>query len=951
MRRAIHGAPAEALRQALETLAGLSFWISWTADPDLAPETVVSARCMRDAAKALRKAASLLDQAADWTYPPPETARRAAAPVSGASPDDSSVGGAGPPAASTRVPQERQPEAEPSAARAGACRPERAASAPPIRPSMETRMNHIAPPPEPLIREIPLSCLALAPENVRKTPANEYAEAELIASIKAHGLLENLVARADDPAEDGAERFAVVAGGRRLAALKALAEGGTLDADHPVPCKIAANGNAGELSLAENVVRIAMHPADQVVAFSTLAASGVTVAAIAARFGVTERLVEQRLRLGNAAPELLDAYRADEIDLETLKAFSVTTDHDRQRAVWEQVSGQGHRPSAWQVKRMLTEERVPAGSPMARFVGVAAYEAAGGPVLRDLFADEYEHGVWLEDPALLIELAMKKLQAAADELSTRWKWAEAMADVDWSATARFGRIQPEPSQPTDAEKAEIERLRTRHDELVNMNEDEWTDQLVEEAEAIEPRLDEIEAQVEARARYKREDFAMAGCIASIGRDGSLQVIDGLVKPEDMPKPAEPDAAGADTQSADGGDNDTGTESGRIAGPALSTPMQPPKDREAEARKEAGVGIGLADDLRSIRTALVKAHLAEDFEAAFDLTVFQLVRAVFARGYTASWHALDIAFNETADRPTNRTNDDDFAGWNPGEAMLADWSHLPFEWMEGDDDAACFTALRALPRADKEKLFAAAVARTVKGQLAFEHDARPELEATVARLDIDFAKHVRPTADMLWSRIRKDRILDVARQTLGTAWASARSKYKKADLAKAMEEAFAAGTPPVGIGATAHAATLAWIMPGFAAFDAGGADADTATKAAPADNRAETPDASGDATAGTADASAAPESDTARTPEGPAKSNGHDASTVPEGEGGAEPVNGEGGGEDRPADPSIADAIDAMNAVPTADGGPRVIVQTVGPVNGQAPDSDPLDIPEFLRRVH
>ena len=66
-----------------------------------------------------------------------------------------------------------------------------------------------------------------------------------------------------------------------------------------------------------------MLPADQVVAFSQLAKSGATVAAIAARFGVTERLVEQRLRLGNAAPELLDADREDAIDLETLKAFSV----------------------------------------------------------------------------------------------------------------------------------------------------------------------------------------------------------------------------------------------------------------------------------------------------------------------------------------------------------------------------------------------------------------------------------------------------------------------------------------------------------------------------------------------------------------------------------------------------------------------------------------------------
>ena len=65
MTRAIHGAPAEALRRALDALSQLSFWIAWTADPDLAPEPHVSVRCIRDAASALRKAADLLDQAAD----------------------------------------------------------------------------------------------------------------------------------------------------------------------------------------------------------------------------------------------------------------------------------------------------------------------------------------------------------------------------------------------------------------------------------------------------------------------------------------------------------------------------------------------------------------------------------------------------------------------------------------------------------------------------------------------------------------------------------------------------------------------------------------------------------------------------------------------------------------------------------------------------------------------
>ena len=839
-------------------------------------------------------------------------------------------------------------------------------------------MNHIASPPVSIIREIPLSRLALAPENVRKTPPDGYAQTQLLASIKAHGLLENLVARADDADADG-ERFAVVAGGRRLAALKALAEDGTLDADHPVPCKIAANANAGELSLAENVIRIAMHPADQVVAFSTLADAGVTVAAIAARFGVSERIVEQRLRLGNAAPQLLDAYRAEDIDLETLKAFAVTTDHDRQRAIWDQVSAQGYRPTAWQVKRMLTEERVPAGTAMARYVGVDAYEAAGGPVLRDLFADEHENGVWLEDPALLNQLALTKLTAAADELATRWKWAEAVPDVDWSATARYGRIHPKPAEPTAEETAEIEKLRLRHDKLANLDDDVWTEELVTEAEGIETRLDAIEAEVEARATFRREDFAIAGCIATVGRDGSLQVIQGLVRPEDMPK--EPAADAGNAQHACTATTEGGTATGRVDGPAITTPIASPVDPRAKAREEAGVGIGLGDDLRAIRTALIKAHLAQDFEAAFDLMVFQLVRAVFARGYTGSWHALDIVFNETADRPTMRANDDDFAAWSPGEAMLADWSHLPFEWMEGDDDAACFAALRALPRADKETLFAAAVARTVKGQLAFEHDARPELEATVARLGIDFARHVRPSAAMLWSRIKKSRILDVARETFGAAWTSARAKYKKAKLAESMETAFAAGDTPVGLGATAHAAALAWAPPGFAAFDAGGsgeddANAEPATAAQPA----QPADASEDATAepesaerprttsmvesidspavaerlaaaraaGASDGngeSVAPAPGGAEVPDGPANGNGHADPARTEGEASPEPVNGRDGKEESPAEPVDADGVDAMDAVPAHRDDPDATVQQVGRVNGQTAAGDALEIPE------
>ena len=388
---------------------------------------------------------------------------------------------------------------------------------------------------DPVIRSIPLDRLKLSPANVRKTVAGKAAFAELKASIAAHGLLENLVARPIDPDADGTERYAVIAGGRRLTALIDLAREGLLAHDFPVPCRVIGNGAAdNELSLAENVVRVAMHPADQVQAFGALADGGATVAGIAARFGVTERTVEQRLRLGNAAPELLDAYRADKIDLDTLKAFAVTADRERQMAVWEQVKDQGYRSSGWQIKRMLTEDRVPATSITAHFVGVESYEAAGGRIDRDLFADEDERGVWLEDPDLLDKLATERLQVAADELATRWKWAEARLDVDWADLARFGRIDPQPAQPTGEEKAESERLRTRHDELAEMDDDAWTEELVSEADTIETRLEEIEAAVEARATFRPEDTAIAGCIATIGRDGELQVVQGLVRPEDMP---------------------------------------------------------------------------------------------------------------------------------------------------------------------------------------------------------------------------------------------------------------------------------------------------------------------------------------------------------------------------------------------------------------------------------
>ncbi len=154
-------------------------------------------------------------------------------------------------------------------------------------------------------------------------------------------LVENLIARAMRPGPNGIGRYAVIGGGRWLATMQALAAEGALDEDHLVPCRTDRQYRDVRRGLPGREHYPRRHaPADQVEAFRRLADACSTAAAIATRFGVSEHTVEKRLRLGNAAPALLKAYRAGEIDLETLAAFAVNTDHARQSAVWETVSQQ-----------------------------------------------------------------------------------------------------------------------------------------------------------------------------------------------------------------------------------------------------------------------------------------------------------------------------------------------------------------------------------------------------------------------------------------------------------------------------------------------------------------------------------------------------------------------------------------------------------------------------------
>ncbi len=251
---------------------------------------------------------------------------------------------------------------------------------------------------------IPLSKLVVSKANVRKTGA-ETDLGELKASIRAHGLLNPLTVR------KGAKgKYEILAGQRRFLALSQIAFEDSAG-DAAARCTIVSDkADGAEISLAENAVRTDMHPADQFQAFRDLIDKGSSIADVAARFGVSEATVAKRLKLGRIAPKLLDLYRKGEMKLEQVQALTLTDDHVVQIAAWE--GSMGYQREPFNLRRALTNGEVEATDRRVQFVGLDAYEAAGGTIRRDLF--DGKNAGYISDTALLDKLVTERLEGLAE---------------------------------------------------------------------------------------------------------------------------------------------------------------------------------------------------------------------------------------------------------------------------------------------------------------------------------------------------------------------------------------------------------------------------------------------------------------------------------------------------------------------------------------------------------
>jgi ParB family transcriptional regulator, chromosome partitioning protein len=387
---------------------------------------------------------------------------------------------------------------------------------------------------------IPLDKLDLHGGNVRHIEA-DAGIASLAADIEARGLLQSLSVRAAlDERGEQTGQYGVQAGGRRLRALQLLVKQKKLAKDAPIPCIVRTGGFVEADSLAENVEREALRPLDQFRAFQALADKGQGEETIAAAFRVTPAVVRQRLRLAKASPVLLKAYEEEDITLEQLTAFCLTEDHARQEQVLEAIGRQWNKsPEA--IRRMIAETAVDAEDRRALFVGVAAYEAAGGFVLRDLF-DENSAG-WLQDPGLLDRLVAEKLEAETAVIRQEgWKWVEAALDFPWNHKRECRALQPVEPALSAEEEEKLEAMRAELDDL-----DSQEEQSAEDKERIETLARQIAKLENKSAVYTEEQKAIAGVFVSLRQDGFLQIERGYVRRDDraaLPASASEDSADA-----------------------------------------------------------------------------------------------------------------------------------------------------------------------------------------------------------------------------------------------------------------------------------------------------------------------------------------------------------------------------------------------------------------------
>lgn len=623
-------------------------------------------------------------------------------------------------------------------------------------------------------KSIALKDLSLHPRNVRaKSPETYEADniVHLMASIAAVGLIQPLVIQ---KLKTG---YGVLAGGRRLAALKALVEAEDtsnhavkVTASTKIDCReVPADCDlATTISLVENLTQAAMSPIDEFEAFAAMMElDGQTPQTIALTFGTTIAAVQERLRYGRVHEDIRAAVRAKALTLDAMKAFGDHPCQDAQLEIYKALTAEDDRPGAWQVRKAIKERGLQASDSMGRFI-LEEYRAADGAIASDLLGDT----AILEDMDLVGMLLEAKLAAIAEEERVKggFAWAETMVEHDWQAVQKYGRIYPGPVDLDEATQARVDAIAQEVAKLEETADDEALSE--EEHDAIWEKIEALGDEADAlQTAYDPEQLKTAGVIVSW--QNGVTVSKGLVRPEDRK-----DAKGK------------GTGASQDADPSVITYAA---SLEADLKTERGMALGVA--------------LASSPETATDLAMFKLVCDVILSGSSVT-SAFDV--RASTEYPTHAKIDEiDQTANQVMEELCAD---LSLDWAdEGRSTVEMFAGFRALEPAEKAKLVAYAVGKTTKPCFTRKGRFEALMGAIEAEVMPDVRAYWRPNA-AFFARLKKAQLIGISTDLGLTQEAVNLASSTKREVYEFLDALFS--EPFATLTAEQRAAVAAWCPPGM-----------------------------------------------------------------------------------------------------------------------------------------
>jgi len=627
-------------------------------------------------------------------------------------------------------------------------------------PVLETTVGN-----EPPVVTVPYSSLHPSPLNARTKPLTGIPA--LAVSIRAKGLLQNLVIHEMKGSRGRQRKYGVCAGQRREAALDLLFEQKDITADYPVPVRIVSEGEALAISLIENSEREGLDPFDVLRAYRMLAEEGRSIDYIATLFSAAPITIKRRIKLASASPKLLALLREDAITLDQLSALALTDDHETQERIWFDANEWQRQPNY--LRQAITRTEIDASrSRLVRFVGLDVYEAAGGYLRRDLFSDD-ENAGYIADAELLQRLAAAKLDAAAEEVRAEgWGWTEQRIERDMFELNRYGRLQPVQRPLTDEEQRAMDALTTQQDGLAEKFEalSEDDENAYEEAERLEAEIDRVNAALIAlessTLTWEAQQMAEAGAFVMVSPQGELVIERGLVRRENS---AALDAVGATV---------TGTpETERASG----------ETEEPEAKEKPIHSAKLCQRLTAHRTVAVHAELIAQPSVALTAILQRLIPEVFPERYGTGLapHALKLSCTNNRDSLLGAADDlPTSTAWSLIEAQREQWGReLParradlLPWLIEQDPGTTLLDLLAF--------CTGALLDGIAG------DEKPHaLNALASALNLDMTRYWTPTRASYFDHVSKARIAEVVASAVSPKVAADLGKMKKADAAAAAE---------------------------------------------------------------------------------------------------------------------------------------------------------------------